>query len=467
MRKLLFSFFILVFVITNAEAQNVGIGTPSPQSELHLHSGTSSFNLQLTNNITSAAVNRGGNIRMLGGNLFINNQETNGSIFLRTNNLPGLAITKFSGRNFIGIGIDNPQSTLHVHNDSPSEDESIQITNSGTPTSANLGARLRLFGNEFQISNYKNGKISFGFGLLPVLSVFPNNNVGIGLLLSETAQAPLHVRGDGEASRIQGNNAYQTFYDGNNYRGYMQAWTDALGIGATTGNALKFYTQSGTERMTILDDGNIGIGTSGPIAPLEVRKSVNGTVRLVEMHNEGSGNGLRSSIEQPSFISTTGISAIEGRCRNGIGMLGVAEEGGWGMFGSTISGRAVYGSGKNGIGVYGRADHASTGVAGYFYHHNNGVAIEIEGSIKVSGANKPVFQHVATAANTNVHETVIPNTTFANSATDLLIITPYWDGVYINATLGVYFLGGTWRIFRQDLAPMPIGAKFNVMVVKQ
>ena len=38
-------------------AQNIGMGTPLPKFELHLHSGTSSFALQMTNNIISDAAN--------------------------------------------------------------------------------------------------------------------------------------------------------------------------------------------------------------------------------------------------------------------------------------------------------------------------------------------------------------------------------------------------------------------------
>jgi len=89
------------------------------------------------------------------------------------------------------------------------------------------------------------------------------------------------------------------------------------------------------------------------------------------------------------------------------------------------------------------------------------------GSIKVSGTSRTAFQHVAVAGNIFGNETVIPNTTLANSATDMLFVTPVWEGVYVNAPIGVYFSAGTWRIFRQDLANMPLNAKFNVLVVKQ
>jgi hypothetical protein len=99
---------------------------------------------------------------------------------------------------------------------------------------------------------------------------------------------------------------------------------------------------------------------------------------------------------------------------------------------------------------------------------SSGVGLELEnGSIKVSGTNRTAFQHIATAGNILTNGTTIPNTTMANSATDLLIVTPYWDGVYMNTPIGVYFTAGSWVIFRQDQLAMPVNAKFNVLVIKQ
>jgi trimeric autotransporter adhesin len=96
-------------------------------------------------------------------------------------------------------------------------------------------------------------------------------NVGIGINNPATA---LHVKSSsGEAARIEGPQAYMTFYDGANYRGFVQAWTNALGIGATGGNNLSFTTNSGAERMVILPNGNVGIGLPAPAATLDVQKT--------------------------------------------------------------------------------------------------------------------------------------------------------------------------------------------------
>jgi trimeric autotransporter adhesin len=101
---------------------------------------------------------------------------------------------------------------------------------------------------------------------------------------------------------------------------------------------------------------------------------------------------------------------------------------------------------------------------------NNG-GLELENtSIKVSGANKSVFQITANTGaggNTSGNTLTIPATTFANAASDLLIVTPVYTNVYCNFPIGVWWDGARWNIFNQTQAPMPNGAVFNVMVVKQ
>ena len=51
----------------------------------------------------------------------------------------------------------------------------------------------------------------------------------------------------------------------------------------------------------------------------------------------------------------------------------------------------------------------------------------------------------------------------------VILVTPNWNpggqgGLYHGSALGVYYCGDRWAIFNQDLAPMPIGAAFNVWI---
>ncbi len=99
-----------------------------------------------------------------------------------------------------------------------------------------------------------------------------------------------------------------------------------------------------------------------------------------------------------------------------------------------------------------------------------GIALELNGGIRVdnTAANKPVFIHVAAATNISGNSTSITYPT--PTASDIVIVTPNWSAgssVYNNHPIGVYFVGGKWAIFNQDLAAMPAGTAFNVMVVRQ
>ena len=150
-------------------------------------------------------------------------------------------------------------------------------------------------------------------------------------------------------------------------------------------------------------------------------------------------------------------------------------------FSSSASAYGVIGTslGSSGAGVAGVTSNATTGVLGRTSgtgpaikasasDASTKIGLELENSaIKVSGTGRSVFQHQATEANISGNQTIIPNTTLANHPTDLLIVTPFWDAVYVKSPIGVYYNGDNWSIFRQDEQPMPTGAKFNVLVVKQ
>jgi hypothetical protein len=80
-----------------------------------------------------------------------------------------------------------------------------------------------------------------------------------------------------------------------------------------------------------------------------------------------------------------------------------------------------------------------------------------------------VFVHKATAANTSGHITTIDYPLTNNKPNAILLVTPNWNpgnvgGTYNNHPIGVYYAGGKWRIFNQDLVNMPSDAAFNVIV---
>jgi hypothetical protein len=104
---------------------------------------------------------------------------------------------------------------------------------------------------------------------------------------------------------------------------------------------------------------------------------------------------------------------------------------------------------------------------------NLGNAIEINGGIKVSGTNKAAFKITSITGgggNTSLNILTIPNSTLANNANDILIVTHNYspNNTYLNHAYGVYWTGTAWAIYLENSASvMPNNITFNVLVIKQ
>jgi hypothetical protein len=101
-------------------------------------------------------------------------------------------------------------------------------------------------------------------------NIYNNNagNVGIG---TSNPLVPLHInKTTDELLRLQGLNPYLSFYNNGAVKSYVQAYGDDLLLGTILGNtngAIRFYNNN-INNMTILSNGNVGIGTTAPTAPL-------------------------------------------------------------------------------------------------------------------------------------------------------------------------------------------------------
>jgi hypothetical protein len=88
------------------------------------------------------------------------------------------------------------------------------------------------------------------------VSTLPNS-IGIGQ--STDPLVPLHIKKDGEVSRLQGTNPYISFYNGLNWNGYLQAFGNIFAIGTKNNFNLDLYTAD-LARFTI--DGTTGQSTA-------------------------------------------------------------------------------------------------------------------------------------------------------------------------------------------------------------
>ena len=81
-------------------------------------------------------------------------------------------------------------------------------------------------------------------------------------------------------------------------------------------------------------------------------------------------------------------------------------------------------------------------------------------------ASSEPFVHIATAANSTGQSTYLDHPELNGDPSAELLVTQRWESVYNDHTIGVWYDNNSrrWAIFNQDLAAMPTGAKFNVLV---
>jgi hypothetical protein len=181
------------------------------------------------------------------------------------------------------------------------------------------------------------------------------------------------------------------------------------------------------------------------------------------------------------------------------GVFGYSPQSATGVSGQSNFGLGVYGYSDSGVGVkatsfsnnalYVSKDGTQTGTAAFIRNVNlsnlfplvevrqfassatalliatstsNGIDLE-NSSIKVSGINKMAFQVVGTG----VASITIPNTGFANSINDIIVVTHKRSSTTILSPVYVDFDGLNWKIFTENGSNIPAGEVFNVVVFKQ
>jgi hypothetical protein len=235
-------------IISGADAQaNVGIGTTSPAMGLHVGNAIGALFGPTTGASTYISpdhentINGGYGLDSDTGDLWVNYRGyQNGTSRFRDfrvgNGKEGLVAIFDGSTGNVGIGTSSPATKL-------------QISNNGGHTSGNV----TISHSSFDLYN------------------------------------PLEANTNEKGSIMTFSDNY---YDGTNYirttRAGIKGGTDT--VGNTADGFLAFYTDSGganslIERMRINKDGNVGIGTTNPVAPL----TLSGDTTQIRLENTASG----------------------------------------------------------------------------------------------------------------------------------------------------------------------------------
>ena len=118
----------------------------------------------------------------------------------------------------------------------------------------------------------------------------------------------------------------------------------------------------------------------------------------------------------------------------------------------------------------GRSNGTGAGVLAENSSTVYGTALEVKnGFIKVTGTNKSAFVHTTTTANTATGSHITNLSYPGAHASDILLVTHQF-GSYLpgGTSYSVWWNSDHWTIYLDDISKdMPVGTKFNVLVIKQ
>jgi hypothetical protein len=276
-----------------------------------------------------------------------------------------------------------------------------------------------------------------------------------------------------------------------------------FGLDVRKSNGTLFTTQIGsTANNTVRILKNISPGNFIPsTAALYVEADANfDGIQAVTDNQEAILGSSQSSYGVSGFSqSSYGIFGQTNASLNLAGVIGYSPLSSDGVRGESNTGNGVLGISLTGIGIkassnynyalYALKDGGQTGITALFENTNlsnlfplvslrqsaspatalkiatstsNGIDLE-NSSIKVSGINKMAFQ----VTSTGTGPIIIPNTGFANSLNDILVVTHKWVGTNLPSPVYVYFDGSNWKIYPENGPNIPAGEVFNVLVFKQ
>lgn len=324
--------------------------------------------------------------------------------------------------------------------------DGLSASCTGCVTGAQIGSLPATSGNYIQNATALQANSNFNI----TGNGFLGGKLGIGTTTSTFQLGFADTLGDKISLYGQSGNHYGFGIQGSLFQIHTIGASDDIAFGYGSSAAL-------TETMRIKGNGNVGIGTTSPIAKLDISGSnslFNGVA--IRLFNANADNTNQ-------WVLGTGGGAVAKDA------FSIGDNSAYRM--------TILSNGNIGIGTTspGSLLTLKSGSA-------TATALEVnQGAIKVAGAGigtaTPVFIHKASAQtiNTNVCQggncTVIDHPLTNGDANAILIITPNWNaglapGVYNNHPIGVFFTGVNWVIFNQDIAAMPVGAAFNVLVVK-
>ncbi len=327
------NYFFLSLLLMSYQAnfsQNVGIGINNPLAQLHIKKDLEALRIEGSSAYISFFNNAGTVPKVFmqntGDNLFLGTStgNINGAVKFYLNSAAKMTVLP-SGQ--VGIGTETPGAPLHI------------LSNNEA---------LRLEGNAPYISFIETGGAleSYIWRTNDLLNIVNLNSKitlksnGFTGINTNNPGAPLHIKSNLEALRIEGAAPYIDFYNtsGNVPKGFIQNTNDNLYLGTSTGNGngvVQIYLND-VPRMTVTPSGRVGINTNSPRAPLDVAGNVLFPNSYYAWHNRSSSNNgignCNPCTPTVSIIADNAVFAAEfdaysdARIKNVIGISNAAND---------------------------------------------------------------------------------------------------------------------------------------------
>ena len=265
-------------VMTMTTGGNVGIGTTAPTSPLHVENAENRL-VDLYSSDVVAYIQ----LRDSADSLFISSDNTKGSFGgtagAHANNL-NIDLTNGN----VGIGTTSPSAVLHIN--TTGDGQILLEAGSG-----DYEAKLSLYADsgedntdQWHIVAHESTTLRFRNYTNDRMVITNNGNVGIGTV---TPDEPLEVSVGSDSNSDSGikiTNTSTGSYGCALLFDHELGDTGSFGVaskinseGSASGSFLRFFTHNETslvERMRILSDGNVGIGTTTPTHPLQVSGAI-------------------------------------------------------------------------------------------------------------------------------------------------------------------------------------------------
>ena len=294
---------LFILISFSALSQNVGIGLANPLDKLHIFDG----NLRIDGN--NRYINFYTNTPFLTGMRFTNDGQYEGGLFYRSS---GHMINLTSNTNINGLVYNFDTNTTLFGRDF-------------TIGSEKIGVRVNTtgYGGMYMETSGESGKPFYGYATDSIgrmwhyyhgptntwrvynsgdrFTVTNGGNIGIA---TTSPQEKLHLLGN---FRLDGGSPIFQFYHQGQYKAEMHHNSTTFYLNNKMNGPIRFQTSDNT-RMSILDNGNVGISTISPVSKLHVYGNE---------WNLSTGEGvmtLGGSAQRMAFgIAVDGLGAGTGR----------------------------------------------------------------------------------------------------------------------------------------------------------